>query len=214
MGLKKTTTTLGVVGGTPLRTGEPIKPVATFADLGMKVEMPLPEPKASAPTKKRKMVKEGVGDRGKFAEKEVTKVLEGWNRLAAFAFERLPDARAAGGRLKQQISDFMCWYTQPDGSYEWNYCIPLEVKSTEHSTKNGSYLLSAGALDQLPRLKKVEAAGANPYVLVYFKVTDRWRVAPISYFEFGQPSWNMSDLPEFTSAKAALQSTGFFPRDS
>lgn len=176
----------------------------TLSDFG--ITAPLPEPTSTG--KKRKMVKEGVGDRGKYAEKEVTKVLEGWNALAAFAFERLPDARAARGRMKAQISDFMVWYKRAVNLMMVSYCIPLEVKSTEHK---GGYLLSKAALEQLPRLNKSAAAGAHPFVLVYFKATDRWRVAPVSFFPFGQPSWNMSSLPEFPTAKAALESTGFFP---
>jgi hypothetical protein len=173
--------------------------ITTLANLG--IAAPLPEPAATG--KKRKQVKEGVGDRGKYAEKEVTKVLEGWNKLAAFAFERLPDARAARGALASQISDFLVWH---------KVNIPLEVKSTEHSTRRGSYLLSASAIEQLPRLKKVAMTGAAvPFVLVYFKATDRWRVAHIDFFGYGVPSWDMSDLPEFATAKLALESTGFFP---
>lgn len=186
------------------------KRVVTLADLG--IAAPLPEPAAPA-GKPRKMVKEGVGDRGKYAEKEVTKVLEGWNALANFAFERLPDARAAGGRIKAQISDFMCWHRQRPqelglGRLAQNLCIPLEVKSTEHK---GGYLLKREALDQLPRLKKAQLAGTVPVVLVYFKAHDFWRVAPIDFFVYDVSSWNMSSLPTFPTAKAALASTGFFP---
>lgn len=176
----------------------------TLADLGISAPLPMP----ATTGKQRKMVKEGVGDRGKYAEKEVTKVLEGWNNLASFAFERLPDARAARGRLKAALCDFLCWYRIPNGSDDINICVPLEVKSTEHK---GGYLLTKTALEQLPRLNKVALASADPFVLVYFKVTDRWRIAPISFFPHGQPSWNMSSLPEFPTAKAALESTGFFP---
>jgi Holliday junction resolvase len=147
---------------------------------------------------KKAAKKESLGQRGKDAEKSARDVLEEWNtKHATFAFERLADARAAGGRIKKQISDYMCWHLP--------LCIPLEVKSTEHP-----YRLPKANLEQLPRLKKVALAGAKPLVLVEFK-TIGWRIAPVSYFQFGVPSWDMSDLPVFATAKEALQSTGFFP---
>lgn len=155
--------------------------------------------KVLAPRKKRAPKKETIGERGKNAEAEVTKVLEVWNgAYASFAYERLPDARAARGRLKAQIADFMVWNLPHN--------IPLEVKSTEHN-----YRIEKDKLDQLPRLKKVALAGAKCYVLVHFKTIDKWRVAPISYFEFGVPSWDMSNLKTFDTPKEALESTGFFP---
>lgn len=142
--------------------------------------------------------KESVGQRGKDAESEVRKLFDQWNEQhASFAFERLPDARAAGGRIKKQLSDYMVWNLPHN--------IPLEVKSLEHA-----FRLPKANLDQLPRLKKVALAGAKPFVLVHFKPVG-WRIAPISFFEFGVTSWDMSDFPIFPSAKDALQSTGFFP---
>jgi hypothetical protein len=155
---------------------------------------------------KVKVKKEAVGQRGKNAEKEVTKVLEAWNNLATFAFDRLPDARMARGRMKSALSDFLVWHYIPNGSDEITLSIPLEVKSTEHD-----YRLTKAALEQLPRLKKVSMAGAYPVVLVYFKGIDKWRVAQIDFFEYGLPSWDMSELPVFDTPDAALQSTGLFP---
>lgn len=181
------------------------KRIVTLADLG--IAAPLPAPAATG--KVKKMVKEGVGDRGKYAEKEVTKVLDDWNKLANFAYERLPDARMARGRLPATISDFMVWYKRDLlGLMTDSLCIPLEVKSTEHK---GGYLLKRDSLEQLPRLKKSKLAGTCPVVLVYFKATDFWRVAPVDFFVYDVPSWNMSQVPTFPTAKAALQSTGLFP---
>lgn len=145
------------------------------------------------------MIKESVGERGKTAEKAVTRHFDILNtRFAHFAFERLSDARAAGGRLKKQISDYLVWWGQ------WN--VPLEVKSTEHD-----YRLSKDAISQLPKLNKVALAGAKPHVLVLFKTIEKWRIAPISYFDYGVPSWDMRDLPLYDSAQQALESTGYFP---
>jgi penicillin-binding protein-related factor A (putative recombinase) len=145
------------------------------------------------------MKKESIGERGKTAEKAVMSHFDRLNtRFMAFAYERTSDARAAGGRLKKQLSDFLCWWTGTS--------IPLEVKSTEHD-----YRLPSDHLTQLPRLKKVAKAGARPYVLVLFKGLAQWRIAPVDYFEFGKPSWDMRDLPLYASAQAALESTGDFP---
>jgi hypothetical protein len=163
---------------------------------------------ASAIARPKPIKKEEVGQRGKTAEKLVIEVLTEWNNLAAFAWDRPPDARAAMGRMKSAIADFYIWYRHPELR---RVSIPLEVKSTEHKTKNGSYLLSKDALDQLPNLRKLAMAGADPFVLVLFKATGMWRVAPVEYFESGVTSWDMRDCPEFPTAKAALQSTGFFP---
>jgi hypothetical protein len=149
--------------------------------------------------------KESVGQRGKNAEKTTRDLFEEWNNLAGFAYERLADARAAGGRIKAQISDYMVWLhwdkTKPPRQ------VPLEVKSIEHA-----YRLPKANLDQLPRLNKVAMAGAIPLVLVHFKPVG-WRIAGVGYFKYGQPSWDMSDLPVFATAKEALQSTGLFPKD-
>lgn len=144
--------------------------------------------------------KEGIGERGKIAQQLTEKYLKKVNdQHANFAYERLPDARAAGGHLKKQLCDYLCWF-EP-------YSLPLEVKSTEHD-----YRISKDAISQLPLLKKVRLAGGRPYVLVLFKTIEKWRVAPIDYFAFGVPSWDMRDLPLFDSAEEALSSTGFFPK--
>lgn len=145
------------------------------------------------------MKKETVGQRGKTAEKLAQEHLDSLNaRFISFAYERLPDARAAGGRFKATISDYLCWYN--------GRSVPLEVKSTEHD-----YRLPKDALAQLPRLHKVSKAGAHPHVLVLFKGLEKWRIAPADFFVFGVPSWDMRDLPLFDSVRDALNSTDVFP---
>lgn len=145
-------------------------------------------------------VKESVGERGKYAEKQVRDLFDKLNtENSSFAYERVVDARAARGAVGKALSDFLVW-SNP-------YNIPLEVKSTLHKLR-----LPSSAITQLPRLKKVAMAGAKPYVLVYFKTLDAWRVAPASWFEFGVPSWDMSELPTHPTCEQALFSTGYFPR--
>lgn len=174
----------------------------------------LKKPKVQTPEMKeaklRLVKKEELGQRGKRAEKSVRDHFEKLNeQYATFCYERLPDARAAMGRIKKQMADYLCWWRDTDevGDYDFRYQVPLEVKSTEHD-----YRLAKDKLEQLPKLKKVAMAGAFPHVLVHFKAIDKWRIAPADYFESGVPSWDMRDLPTFESAQAALESTGLFPK--
>jgi len=134
-------------------------------------------------------------DRGKDAEKEVLAVLEKMNDASVvFAFERLPDARAAAGRVKKQLSDYIVM----DGGY----FHPLEVKQTEHN-----YRLSKDKLDQLPRLKKWARAGARPIVLVHHSELDVWRSVPFEMLAITPlpPSWDLSGLPTYQTAEAAFR---------
>jgi hypothetical protein len=156
--------------------------------------------------------KESIGERGKTAQDLTQKHLDLLNtKHASFTYIRLQDARAAGGRLKKQLADFICWYHKKVNPHPHDYLVeclsmPLEVKSTEHD-----YRITKDHLSQLPMLKKVKLAGAEPYVLVLFKQIEKWRIAPIDFFPFGQASWDMSKLPMFDTAQDALESTGFFP---
>jgi hypothetical protein len=171
-----------------------LKQKDVMADWGVKPTKPSKPQKATKPREK-----EDVGQRGKTAEKLVQALLDEWNtKCVNFAYTRLADSRAARGMVKAQISDYIVWHKEVS--------IPLEVKSIEHD-----YRLPKANLDQLPNLKKVELAGAYPLVLVHFKLSDVWRVAPTSYFEFGVPSWDMRNRSTYATAKLALQSTGFFP---
>lgn len=157
------------------------------------------------PMIKRPVKKESIGQRGKTAQDEAKKVLDKMNtKDAHFTYVRLADARAAGGRLKKQLSDYICWWWRIDTGVK--YSMPLEVKSTEHD-----YRIGKDDITQLPMLKKSYQAGAYPFVLVLFKGLNQWRIAPIDFFEFGKPSWDMSELKLFDTPEAALSSTGFFP---
>lgn len=145
----------------------------------------------------KKAAKQAIGQRGKTAEKEVQKHLEKLNgENFDFAFSRLPDARAAGGRLAAAMCDYLCWFRA--------LSLPLEVKEVEHD-----FRLPKVSLSQHGVLQKAAGAGARPYVLVLFTTIGRWRIAPISAFEFGVPSWDLSVHPTFDSAAEAMASVGF-----
>ncbi len=150
--------------------------------------------------KAAKQAQVDLGQRGKSVETEVDEYLTLLNeKHVDFAFSRLPDARAAGGRLGAVLCDFLIW--GPKGS------VPLEVKETAHD-----FRLSKARLSQLAKLKKVAAAKAKPLVLVYHTNLGQWRVAPIDFFQFGVPSWDLSNLELFPDAASALASTNLFPK--
>lgn len=154
------------------------------------------------PYARAKATKDEVGQRGKDAEKEVQKVLDKMNvRHTTFAYIRLPDARAAMGRIKKQLGDFVCCSD--------SQTIALEVKSVNHA-----YRLPKANLDQLPLLKKFYLAGAECFVLVHFKTTDKWRVVPAYLFESDVTSWDFREFSwskEHDTAQDALDFTNCFP---
>lgn len=138
------------------------------------------------------------GQRGKVAEKMAQAALDQMNSdFQCFAYERLPDPRAAGGRLAAALCDYLIWYKGKS--------IPLEVKSIKHA-----YLLPKKNLSQHAKLKKVALAGAWPHVLVYHSELKKWRIMPIDFFTFNVPSWNLSEFPLFDSVHAAFLSLEIF----
>lgn len=141
-----------------------------------------------------------IADRGKWAEKEVEKHLKSLNeKYARFAYERLPDARAAGGRLKAALCDFLAWWERPDGHDSYL----IEVKETKHD-----YRIAKDKLEQLPRMRKLRLAGAMGIVLIYHSSIDRWRGAPLEYFDGNiPPSWDLRELPTCATLAEALQSS-------
>ena len=146
-----------------------------------------------------------IADRGKWAEKEVEKVLTAMsNNHLGFAYERLADARAAGGRLKAQLCDFLCWWAKANVEA---VSIMLEVKEIQHD-----YRLPKDKLKQLARMRKVSYAGAEGVVLVYHSTIDKWRCMSLSFFHGDiTPSWDLSSEPVYDNPAAALRRTGLFP---
>lgn len=146
------------------------------------------------------MTKDSIGDRGKWAEKQVQSFFESQSaRFAIFSYERLPDARAAQGRFKAMVADFDIG--RP------GLAAFVEVKSSEHE-----YRIAKDKLAQLPRLRMWALAGREYAVVVYHSSLNKWRIALKDFFGLdGTPaSWNLEDLPLFDSAEEALRSTGWF----
>lgn len=148
-----------------------------------------------------------IGQRGKFAEKEVEKLLTHLNdRVLNFAWERLPDARAAGGRLKAQLCDYLAWWHHSGQASGVSFQI--EVKEIAHA-----FRLPKDKLNQLPKLRKIRRAGGIGIVIVYHTSTMLWRVMPLEFFNGeAPPSWDLSGVPQFPSLDMALnRSTVVFP---
>lgn len=149
--------------------------------------------------------KKQIGDRGKWAEAEVTDVLTEWNkRKLEFAFERLADARAARGAIKAQLCDFICQVSYNGDRLEKHF-VMLEVKETRHD-----YRLAKDKVAQLPLMKKWLRAHAEGLLLVYHSVLQKWRAVCLSQLTIGLPSWDLRDAPLYDTAEQALVSFSAF----
>jgi hypothetical protein len=138
--------------------------------------------------------KETTGQRGKWAEKQVEKILKEWNtQYASFAWHRLPDTRSAGSYLPANPADYIYF----DGDYGGF----IECKATEHP-----FRLQKDKLAQLAVLKKFALAGARSLVIVHHSTLDKWRITKLDFFTEGLPSWDLTPLPLFDTCEQALNS--------
>lgn len=129
---------------------------------------------------------------GKETELLVEKLLSEWNNNANFSWHRLPDAKAARGRLAAQPADY-AWWNAPKGGY-------LEVKATNHA-----YRLSKDKVRQLALLRKHALAGAVSLILVHHYLLGKWRIVNALDLGVGQPSWDLSNYLLHGSAEEALK---------
>lgn len=138
--------------------------------------------------------KPSVGDRGKYAEKKVKEFLEGMSKAKLqFDWERIPDARTAGGRFPARAGDFAI--------YTPTYHGLIEAKEIEHDSR-----LPKDKLPQLAKLHKRVLAGGLALVLTYHTGRGFWRAPD---FEFlwegrGAPSWDLSEFPTYPTCGEAL----------
>lgn len=143
------------------------------------------------------MTKESIGQRGKKAEKEVDALLKKWNGKANFTFFRMPDARAAMGRLGASPGDFLY--------FSGGHAGFIEVKSTEHA-----FRLARAKVSQIPTLKKFALAGARSFILVHHSTQNVWRILFPGGLSDEVPLWDLSNVDTYPSAEDALVSTGYF----
>lgn len=139
------------------------------------------------------------GQRGKIAEAVVMQTLKKFaDRHHCFTFNRVQDARTAGGRGTAAIGDFQAFYSG-QGKGSRNFVI--EVKEVAHAYRLSYNNFDAG---QIARMRIRELAGSIALVLVYHSPTKLWRILPLSLFytrEEGAGSWDLSQT-EQTAALA------------
>lgn len=138
-------------------------------------------------------------NRGKKAEGKVAAYLKKLSlEVAEFDFERVLDARAAGGRFPSRTGDFSWWLPGRHGV--------IEVKETEHASrlpyKNTSEQSAA-------KLFKRQLAGGEIAVLVYHSMTGLWRVLPLAWLQQKDAStpsgsFDLSQEPSDQSLPAVL----------
>lgn len=142
--------------------------------------------------------KASTGQRGKYAEAKVREYLEQMNsKHACFAYERIYDARSAGGRgIPARPGDFEFYAPSLHGL--------IEVKEVEHD-----YRLPKKNLDkeQIAKLRKREFAGGMIFVLVYHTTLGVWRSVPIQWLHerSAQSSWDLREFAPITDAAEALE---------
>jgi hypothetical protein len=135
-------------------------------------------------------------EQGKSAESIVKKYCEREHerRGIAFHWERIPDARAAGGRFTPVAGDFRM-------GYGGRYAV-IEIKETTaaHRLPKKNY-----TSDAVARLYKHHLSGAVTAVIVRHMPADVWVVMPIKHiFDTEAPSWSTLEFPHFESADIAL----------
>lgn len=136
----------------------------------------------------------GLGDRGKWAEKQVQLWLD---KTAAarwdFAYHRFPDARAARGAMAAQPSDFLV-------AHRNGYL--LEVKETQNSRR-----LPKDKLSQYGKLKMFNVAGFHVLVVVYLSSVRTWTYLSdedLFCLDDCPPSFPFEESREFASATDVL----------
>lgn len=134
---------------------------------------------------------------GNETEKLVEGLFKEWNNSQRFAWHRLPDAKAARGRMAAQPADYLYRHGVTAGF--------IEVKALKHP-----YRLPAARVSQLPTLKKWSMAGAQNLVLVFHYMENVWRVLYPGGLDSAAASWDLREVPTYASAEDALISTGYF----
>ena len=135
-------------------------------------------------------------EKGKFAEKEVQKVLEAMTaKHCGFKAMRMPDAHAARGFLAAMPSDYLAVFK--------GVTTFIEVKSTEQEKR-----LPKAKVSQYGYLKAFHLAGAKVLVIVHQPLLKRWVTMygdDLFCYEDCPASFPLTNLPTFASAKEALE---------
>lgn len=131
-------------------------------------------------------------DRGVNAEKEVQNHLDSLStRYATFDYLRLPDAKAAMGRMKAMPADFDFHMPGMHGL--------IEVKQTLHE-----YRLTSDKFPQLPRMRKRMLAGGICRVVVHHSTLGLWRCVDVACLDPSASSWDLREFKGHPNAQEAL----------
>ena len=128
------------------------------------------------------VMKSKIGQRGKDTERAVADHLEALNaQHMDFAFERLPDSRAARNLIKAQLCDFIASHC---GAF-----FMIEAKQTQHDSR-----LESAKIGQLARMRKWQTTGATGIIIVYHSRMNAWRAFDLRKLEGCPPSWDLDAL--------------------
>jgi hypothetical protein len=141
--------------------------------------------------------KKALAERGKSTEETVKTYGEREEKARGMKFhwEKIPDARTAGGRFKPVAGDFRF-------SYLGRYAIVevKEVKTSVDRLPGGNF-----SRDKIARCYRHHLAGAITVVVIHYTRVDKWVVVPVKhFFDNVLPSWNTREFPSFSSAAEAL----------
>lgn len=134
---------------------------------------------------------------GKATEVIIEELFALWNKSQLFAWHRMPDAKAARGRLKAQPADFLYRNGKSSGF--------LEVKALKHAHR-----LPSARVTQLPTLLKWSMAGSGDLILIHHYMEGVWRAVKAADLDPSVPSWDLRNVRTFPSAEMALLNTGWF----
>lgn len=129
-----------------------------------------------------------AANRGKWAEGKLRDYLKNVNeKVAAFDWLRLPDARSAMGRMAAMPADFEFFAPGVHGL--------IEVKETGHN-----FRLPKDKISQIPMLKRRILAGGTCLLIVYHSTTKLWRRVDVNDMPIiSSGSWNLDQIPHVIS---------------
>lgn len=137
-----------------------------------------------------------AADRGKKAEKAVATYLGKLSeKIAAFDWHRVYDARSAGGRFAAQPGDYAFYTPAAHGL--------VEVKEVDHEFRLPKKNFDN---DQIAKLRKRQLAGGQIAIVINFTPTKTWRLIPLDHFvnNLDVPSWDLTRFETYSKADLAL----------
>lgn len=134
------------------------------------------------------------GQRGKWAEGKVRDLLKKLGEAdARFDWERILDARSAGGRFRSQIGDFAVFMPHLHGV--------IEVKEVDHAYRLPHKNLDTEAVGKL--VKRQWAGGITWMIIAHQRKA--WRLVPLEVFRTRTGgSWDLREFPTYAKVDEIL----------